>query len=157
MNVRVATCALFVFALLTMARVDAAPSALTGKMSLYNYLLKGKWSCSASGSTYFAAYVVAPGNALHGHLYSAQGSEDAYFGYKDPTRRFWTVNVDSTGSIQSQTSADGAIYTGTLFDGKRTSKATNVFTMVSSRRWTVHARGTADGQPYDLIATCVRT
>jgi hypothetical protein len=34
-RVRVATCALFVFALLTMARVDAAPTTLTGKMSLY--------------------------------------------------------------------------------------------------------------------------
>jgi hypothetical protein len=154
-NVRVSTCVLFALAVLTMARVDAAPSALTGKMSAYNYLLKGTWSCSGGGSTYSAAYAVAPGNALHGHLYSAQGSEDAYFGYRDATHRFWTVNVDSTGATESQTSADGVTYMGTLFDGKTTSKATNVFTMVSSRRWTVHARGTADGQPYDLIATCV--
>jgi hypothetical protein len=156
-KVRVATCALFVFALLIMARVDAAPSALTGKMSLYNYLPKGKWSCSGGGSTYFAVYAVVPGNALHGHLYSAQGSEDAYFGYKDATRRFWTVNVDSTGATESQTSADGVIYTGTLFDGKTTSKATNVFTMVNSRRWTVRARGTEGGRPYDLTVTCLRT
>jgi hypothetical protein len=155
-NVRVVPGALFVLILLTMARVHAAPSVLTGKMSLYNYLLQGKWSCSGGGSTYFAVYTVAPGNALHGHLYSAQGSEDTYFGYRDATHRFWTVNVDSTGAIESQTSADGVTYTGTLFDGKTTSKATNQFTMVSSQRWTVHARGTAGGQPYDLIATCVR-
>ncbi len=149
-------CGLFVSTLLAMARVEAAPTALTGKMSSYNYLLNGKWSCAAAGSTYYAAYAVAPGNALHGHLYSAQGSEDAYFGYNKATHQFWTTNVDSTGAIESQTSADGATYTGTLFDGKLTSKATNVFTMVSPREWTVHARGTAGGQPYDLVATCRR-
>lgn len=154
-NFRVTNCALFVFALLTMARVDAAPSALTGKMSLYNYLLRGTWSCSGGGSTYFAAYAVAPGNALHGHLYSAQGSEDTYFGYKDAAHRFWTVNADSTGATESQTSADGVTYIGTLSNGKTTSKATNVLTMVNPRRWTVHARGTAGGQPYDLTVTCV--
>jgi hypothetical protein len=156
-KVRVATCALFVFALFTTVRMDAAPSALAGKMSMYNYLLNGKWSCSGGGGTYFAAYVVAPGNALHGHLYSAQGSEDAYFGYKDAAHRFWTVNADSTGATESQTSADGVTYTGTLFDGKTTSKATNVFTMVNSRRWTVRARGTEGGRPYDLTVTCLRT
>ncbi len=156
MNVRVAVSKLLVFALLTMTGVDAAPTALTGKMSLYNYLLKGKWSCSGGGSTYSAEYAVAPGNALHGHLYSAQGSEDAYFGYKDTTHRFWTVSVDSTGAIESQNSKDGVSYTGTLFDGKTTSKATNVFTMVSSRRWTVQARGTVNGQPFNLIVTCGR-
>lgn len=155
-NARVAICGLFISALLAMARVEAAPTTLTGKMSLYNYLLKGKWNCSAAGSTYYAAYVVAPGNALHGHQYSGAGSEDAYFGYNKATHQFWTTNVDSTGAIESQTSADGATYTGTLFDGKSTSKATNLFTMVSPREWTVHARGTADEQPYDLVATCQR-
>jgi hypothetical protein len=156
-NVRAAASALIVFALFTMVRVDGAPSALTGKMTPYNYLLNGKWTCTGGGSTYFAAYTVAPGNALHGHLYSPQGSEDAYFGYRDATHRFWTVDVDSTGATGIQTSADGVTYTGTLFDGKSTSKTTNVFTKVSARRWTVHARGSAGGQPYNLIATCVRT
>lgn len=156
MRARVATCAVFIFALFAMVRAEAAPTTLTGKMSLYNYLLKGKWSCAAGGSTYFATYVVAPGNALHGHLYSAQGSEDAYYGYNAATHRFWAANVDSTGAIESQTSADAVTYSGTLFDGKTTSKATNVFTMVSPRRSTVRARGTAGGHPYDLIGTCDR-
>jgi hypothetical protein len=155
-NVRVSTCALFVFALFTMTRVHAAPSALTGKMRLYDHLLQGKWSCSGGGGTYVAVYTVAPGNVLHGNLYSAQGSEDTYFGYKDATHRYWTANADSTGATESQTSTDGVTYAGTLFDGKTTSKATNVFTMVNSRRWMVHARGTANGQPYDLIANCIR-
>jgi hypothetical protein len=147
---------LFISALLAMARVEAGPAALAGKMSLYNYLLNGKWNCTAAGSTYYAAYVVAPGNALHGHLYSAQGSEDAYFGYNKATHRFWTTSVDSTGAIGSQTSLDGASYSGTLFDGTSTSKARSLFTMVSPREWTIRARGTAGGQPYDLVATCRR-
>ncbi|HLJ83586.1 MAG TPA: hypothetical protein VKT51_05380 [Candidatus Eremiobacteraceae bacterium] len=156
MNARVAACALSVLALFTIARADAAPGALTAKMSRDNYLLAGKWSCSGGGGTYFAEYSVAPGNSLHGHLYSAQGSEDVYLGYSDAAHRYWTASVDSAGAIESQTSADGVTYVGTLFDGKTTSKATNVYTVVNSRRWTVHARGTASGQPYDLIATCVR-
>ncbi len=156
MNVRVATWMLIAAALFATARTEAAPGALTGKMSMYNYLLNGKWSCSSGGSKYAAEYVVAPGNALHGHLYSAQGSEDAYFGFKDTTHRFWTANVDSTGAMGSQSSADGVTYTGTLFDGKSTSKATNVFTMVNPRKWTVHAGGTAFGQTYNIIATCER-
>ena len=156
MNVRVVTCACLVLALFTSARVDAAPAALTAKMSRDNYLLAGKWSCSGGGGTYVADYSVAPGNSLHGHLYSAQGSEDEYLGYNDAAHRYWSASVDSSGAIESQTSADGVTYAGTLFDGKTTSKATNVYTEVSPRRWTVRARGTASGHPYDLVVTCMR-
>jgi hypothetical protein len=155
-NFRVAACALFVLTLLATSQARAETNALTGKMSMYNVLLAGTWSCSAGGSTYSAMYVVAPGNALHGHLSSQQGSEDAYFGYNAATHRYWTVNDDSNGATEAQTSADGVTYAGTLNDGTTTSKATNVFTIVNPRKWTVHASGTAGGKPYDLIATCVR-
>jgi len=156
-NVHAAAVAFCVSVLVATGPSDAASTVLTGKMSLYNYLLKGKWSCKGGGSAYSAEYVLAPGNKLHGHLYSAQGSEDAYFGYSDAAHRFWTVSADSNGATESQTSADGVTYTGKLNDGKMKSNATNLITMVSPRRWTVHARGTSDGQPYDLIATCERT
>lgn len=119
--------------------------------------LKGKWSCKGGGSFYSAEYVLAPGNKLHGHLYSAQGSEGAYVGYSDAVHRFWTVSADSNDAIESQMSADGVTYTGKVNDGKSTSIATNLITMVNPRRWTVHARGMADGQPYNLIATCEQT
>lgn len=156
MNVRVATCALFALAFLVTAQVKAAPLPLTGKMSRYNDLL-GTWTCSGPGTTYFAEYSVVPRNGLHGHLYSAQGTADTYFGYKEATQRFWTVSIDSAGATESQTSADGVTYTGTLFDGMTTSPATSEFTLVSSRRWTVRDRGTLDGGPYDLIVTCLRS
>jgi hypothetical protein len=155
-NLRAAGCALFILTLLATSQARAGSNVLTGKMSIYNVLLAGTWSCSADGSTYSAVYAVAPGNALHGHLYSAHGSEDAYFGYNLATHRYWTVNDDSSGATETQTSSDGAAYTGTLNDGSATSKATNVFTIVNSRKWTVHAKGTAGGKPYDLTATCVR-
>lgn len=157
MNVRAATVAFFISVLVSTGPSNAASTALTGKMSLYNYLLGGTWNCKAGGSTYSAEYALAPGNTLHGHLYSAQGSEDAYFGFSDAAHRFWTVSADSNGATESQTSVDGVTYTGKLNDGKTTSNATNVIAMVSSRRWTVHAHGVAGGQPYDLVATCVRT
>ena len=157
MNIRAAAAAFFVSVLFAAGPSSAASTALTGKMSVYNYLLEGKWSCKGGGSAYSAEYAVAPGNRLHGHLYSAQGSEDAYFGYNDTAHRFWTVSADSNGASESQGSVDGVTYTGKLNDGKMTSNATNVITMVSSRRWTVRARGTEGGQPYDLVVTCVRT
>jgi hypothetical protein len=156
MNVRTAAIAFFVSALVATGPSNAASTALTGKMSLYNYLLVGEWSCKGGGGAYAAGYTLAPGNALHGHLYSAQGSEDAYFGYSSAAHRYWTVSADSNGATESQTSVDGATYTGKLNDGKTTSNATNVITMVSGKRWTIHARGTAGGQPYDLTVTCER-
>jgi hypothetical protein len=155
-NLRAAGCALFILTLLATSQARAGPNVLTGKMSIYNDLLAGKWSCSADGSTYSATYAVVPGNALHGHLYSQHGSEDAYFGYNVGTHRYWTVNDDSSGATEAQTSADGVAYAGTLNDGNTTSKATNVFTIVNPRKWTVHAKGTASGKPFDLTATCVR-
>lgn len=154
---RAAAAALFLSVLVASEPSNAASTALAGKMRSYNYLLTGKWSCRAAGSTYAAEYALGPGNTLHGHLYSAQGSEDAYFGYSDPAHRFWTVSADSNGATESQTSVDGVTYTGKVSDGKATSNATNVITEMSPRRWTMHARGTSGGQPYDLIATCERT
>jgi hypothetical protein len=89
-------------------------------------------------------------------LYSAQGSEDAYFGYDATAHRYWSVSADSNGATESQTSFDGVTYSGKLNDGKTTSDATNVITVVSPKQWTVHARGTAGGQAYDIVATCER-
>jgi len=66
-------------ALLPAAAVGSG--TLAGKMAMYGSLLGAKWTCSAEAATYFAAYTVAPGNTLHGHLYSKNGSEDEYFGY----------------------------------------------------------------------------
>ena len=150
------TCASFALALVAANPAGAASNPLAGKMSIYNPLLAGQWSCTAEGSTYSATYAVAPGNALHGHLFSAQGSEDAYFGYSSATQRYWRANADSTGATESQTSTDGIIYSGTLNDGKVSSRATSVFTIVNAKKWTVRARGIAGGKPYDFIATCQR-
>ncbi|HEX3370688.1 MAG TPA: hypothetical protein VHS56_14005 [Candidatus Cybelea sp.] len=157
MNVRSAAAAFFVSLFVATVPANAASTALTGKMNLYNYLLKGKWSCKAGTSAYSAEYLLAPGDTLHGHLYSAQGSEDTYFGYNVAAHRYWTVSADSNGATESQTSVDGITYTGKLNDGKTLSNTTNIITMVSSKRWTIHARGAEGGQPYDLIVTCERT
>jgi hypothetical protein len=130
---------------------------LTGTMAIYNDLLGARWTCSMGTATYFAAYTVAPGNTLHGHLYSKNGAEDAYFGYDAQRKRYWTGNADSTGATESQRSADGVTFVGILNDGATTSKATNVFTISSAHKWVVRARGSAGGHPYDVTATCLRS
>jgi hypothetical protein len=157
LNVRTAAVAFCSALLVATGPSDAASTLLTGKMTLFNYQLAGRWTCKGGGATYFAEYGLGPGNTLHGHLYSAQGSEDTYFGYSAASHRYWSVSADSNGATESQASADGHTYTGKLYDGKTTSNATNVITMVNPERWTVRARGTAGGQAYDFIATCDRT
>lgn len=142
--------------LLACGRAAAGDSLLTGKMAMYNYLLSGSWTCTLGSATYFAKYNVESPNVLHGHLFSKGSSEDAYFGYDDKRAEFWTVNADSTGATESQWSPDGVTFTGTLNAEKVTANATNVITKQSDGKWMVAARGTSEGQPYDVTATCVR-
>jgi hypothetical protein len=139
-----------------LASTATAGETLTGKMAIYDDLLGAPWTCSMGTATYFAAYTVVPGNALHGHLYSKDGTEDAYFGYDAQHNVYWTSNADSTGATEAQRSPDGVTFTGTLNDGTATSNATNVFTITGAHKWVVRARGSAGGHPYDVTATCLR-
>ena len=145
---------LFLGALL--ASPATGDAMLTGKMAIYNDLLGARWTCAIGKITYFADYTVAPGNALHGHLSSGDGTEDTYFGYDTKRKVYWSDNADSTGATESQMSADVQTFVGTLNDGRTTSKATNVITITSARKWVIRARGTAGGHPYDVTATCLR-
>ena len=145
---------LFLGALL--ASPATGDAMLTGKMAIYNDLLGARWTCAIGKITYFADYTVAPGNALHGHLSSNDGTEDTYVGYDTKHSVYWSDNADSTGATESQMSADVQTFVGTLNDGRTTSKATNVMTITSARKWVIRARGTAGGHPYDVTATCLR-
>lgn len=144
-------------ALLSASPAVAGAGELTGKMVAYSDLLGGPWTCSLGSSTYSAAYSLGPGNTLHGHLYSKDSSEDEYLGYDAQRKLYWIGSADSDGATESQTSADGVTFVGTLNDGGTNSKATNVYTITSTHKWVVRARGTAGGNPYDVLATCVRT
>lgn len=139
-----------------LASAAAGPTTLTGKMTIFNNLLGARWTCSLGKATYFAEYAVTAGNTLHGHLYSKDSREDAYFGYDAHRKLYWTASADTTGATESQTSADGMTFVGTLNDGATTSRATNVYTINSAHKWVVRARGSAGGQPYDVTATCLR-
>ncbi len=130
---------------------------LTGKMAMYRDLLGAPWTCTLGTSKYVAAYSAMPANTLHGHLYSKDSSEDEYFGYDPKRKLYWTDSADSNGATESQTSLDGVTFVGTLNDGSATSKSTNVYTIGNTHKWTVRARGSSAGQPYDVSATCVRT
>lgn len=140
-----------------LASAATGGEALTGKMAIYDELLGAQWTCTLGTATYFAAYTVAPGNTLHGHLSSKSGTEDAYFGYDAHRKLYWTANADSTGATESQTSADGVTFVGSLNDGTTSSRATNIFTISNAHKWVVRARGSADGHPYDVTASCRRS
>jgi hypothetical protein len=129
---------------------------LTGKMAIYEDLLGTRWTCSLGTASYFAAFTAAAGT-LHGRLYSKDSTEDAYFGYDAARKLYWTDSADSTGATESQTSADGVTFVGTLNDGSTTSRATRVFTITSAHKWVVRARGSAGGHSYDVTATCLRS
>ena len=141
--------------LLSLGRVDAAEGALTGKMTNYNALLGGEWTCSAMGATYYANFDVAPGNTLHGRLYSKNGSEDTYYGYDAKGKLYWIDDADSNGATEWLTSTDGLTYAGTLNSAGSITKASDVETL-GAKTWILRARGTAGGQPYDVTATCRR-
>ncbi|HLI96738.1 MAG TPA: hypothetical protein VKT72_11720 [Candidatus Baltobacteraceae bacterium] len=85
-----------------------------------------------------------------------ESSEDAYFGYDAQRKLYWTDDADSTGATESQTSANGVTFAGTLNVGNTTSEATRVFTISSAHKWIVRARGSASGHPYDVTARCLR-
>lgn len=133
----------------------ATGGGLTGKMATYDDLLGSQWTCTIGTARYFAAYTIESGNTLHGHLYSKDSSEDAYYGYDAKRKLYWTASADSTGATESQTSVDGVFFAGTLNDGATTSKATNIFTINGAHRLLVRARGSAGGHPYNVTATCL--
>ncbi len=139
-----------------LASTATGGDTLTGKMAIYGDLLGARWTCTLGTATYFAKYTLAPGNTLHGHLYSQHGTEDAYFGYDARRKLYWTDNADSTGATQSQTSADGVTFLGTLRSGSTTSKTANVVKIDSVHKWLVRARGFVGGHSYDVTATCLR-
>jgi hypothetical protein len=139
-----------------LASTAADGGTFTGKMAIYHDLLGTRWTCTIGTTTYFAAYTVEPGNTLHGHLYSKDSSEDAYYGYDAQRKLYWTASADSTSATESQTSVDGVTFVGTLNDSGTTSKATNIFMINGAHKWVVRARGSAAGHPYNVTATCLR-
>ena len=88
LNGRALVWALLFASALATSEAAAASSALTGKMSVYNYLLAGNWSCSASGSGYTAAYSASLETRC----------TVAYTWRKDPRMRTSAITKRRTGS-----------------------------------------------------------
>ena len=148
---------LAVIALLaTLVASNGGEEALTGQMAMYNNLLNGPWTCTMGSATYKAWYHASAGNTLHGNLWSNDSSEDEYAGYDAQRKVYWLASADTTGATESQTSADGVTYDGTINDGTKSSKATNIYTIDSAHKFTVQARGSMGGKPYDVTVTCTR-
>jgi hypothetical protein len=132
----VSICA-FVLAATSASTVNAANS-LTGKMSMYNYLV-GTWACEATGAGaekqtspalhVLEIYSVAEGNTLHLH-FAARGNEaDGFIGHRGA---FWYSSVDNQGGHQFGLSDDGATYRGFIWLGDDTSHKSGI--MMTQRK-----------------------
>ena len=140
---------------------EAASGTLTGKMANDNWLLGTSWSCTTKNVTAgkparsghaTVTFDVAPGNVLHDRVSSTNFLLDEYSGFNSPSKAYWDVQADSTGSHTYATSADGNTYAGQFWDGNSSSKTTFTYAKASSNELTVHQ--VSPGQTFD--ADCTR-
>ncbi len=121
------------------AAADMPPpqSALTGNMSAMQFLI-GTWSCTvklaasqdqpARSEQGVVTYTMVPGNAIHSHVSASDYASDYYTGYVDEAKIYWINTIDAYGSVSSETSTDGKVFTGSNTGGGTTSKIRDTFT-----------------------------
>jgi hypothetical protein len=103
------------------ADMPPAQTALTGNMSSMQFLI-GSWSCTVKIAASqdqpaitdhgVVTFSVVPGNAIHSHVTASDYASDYYSGYVDKAKIFWMNTIDAYGSVSSETSTDGKIFTG---------------------------------------------
>ena len=119
------------------ADMPPMPTALTGNMSSMQFLI-GTWSCTvkvaasqdqpATTDQGVVTYAVVPGNAIHSHVTASDYSSDYYSGYVDKAKIYWMNTIDAYGTVSSETSTDGKIFTGSSTGGGTKSKIRDTFT-----------------------------
>jgi hypothetical protein len=113
---------------------SAQPVALAGKMAPFSYLLGTPWSCTTSVPAMgnmpartdrgTAAFEVAPGNVVHGHVTTPTYSGDFYYGFDSRTSMYWQASADNMGGREYLTSSDGKGYAGSGSMGAATAQET---------------------------------
>jgi hypothetical protein len=133
-----AFCALAVLVVLP-ASADMPPpsAALTGNMSAMQFLI-GSWTCTvniaamhgqpASTDHGILTYSVVPGNAIHSHVTANDYAEDYYSGYVDAQKSYWMNAIDAYGTVSTETSTDGKVFTGSSTSEGTKSKIRDTFT-----------------------------
>ena len=97
---------------------------LTGKMTVFNYLLGRPWACrpKPDSTTLQTAppelaltvtFDVVSSNVLHLHATSSQSFSDSYFGFDSKNNIYYRSEAGSYGGAMRETSKDGENFTGT--------------------------------------------
>lgn len=133
-----ASCALAVLIFLP-ASADTPPpqTPLTGGMSSMRFLI-GSWTCTvkvaamhgqpATTEHGVVTYSVVPGNAMHSHVTTSDYASDNYSGYDDASKTYWINTIDAYGTMSSETSTDGTVFTGENTTAGVKSKIRDTFT-----------------------------
>jgi hypothetical protein len=118
------------------ADMPTAPTALTGNMSAMQFLI-GSWTCTvkvaamhgqpAATDHGVVTYSVVPGNAIHSHVTANDYASDYYSGYVDPAKIFWMNAIDAYGTVSSETSTDGKVFSGSSTSGGTKSNIRDTF------------------------------
>jgi hypothetical protein len=123
------------------ADMPPAETALTGSMSAMQFLI-GSWTCTvkiaamhgqpAATDHGVITYSVVPGNAIHSHVTASDYAEDYYNGYVDQAKIYWMNAIDAYGTVSTETSADGKLFTGSSTSGGTTSNIRDTFSHPTS-------------------------
>jgi len=154
--------------LVSISHARAADSLLSGKMTVYSYLLGPAWSCSlktpaeprhpSETSTALVSYSVALGNILHEHGVSKDSVGDAYYGFDSKSHKFWQGSVNSKGTHLMLESQSGTAFHGLFIDGMTGGvfRATTVMRKTTNRQFGSHL--IAFGKVHSLVedAVCTR-
>jgi hypothetical protein len=119
------------------ADMPPAQTALAGNMAAMQFLV-GSWSCTVKLAAMqgqpartdhgTVTYAVVPGNALHSHVTANDYASDNFTGYVDEAKLYWMNTIDAYGTVSSETSTDGKVFTGTSTGGGTKSKIRDTFT-----------------------------
>jgi hypothetical protein len=142
------------------------PVALTGKMAPLLYLLSAPWRCTTNVPAMggqpahvdkgTAAFQVAPGNVVHGHVMTPNYWGDYYYGYSTQTNVYWQVSADNMGGHAFLTSNDGKTYTGTSSMGAASMQDTIAYSR-SGNTITIHETLSGEGpMAGSFDTTCTR-
>ncbi len=151
--------------LLALGQARAADNALTGEMTVFNYLV-GSWSCatklpamgarSAHTEQTTVTFDAVPGNVLHDHVASAEYAGDDYFGYNAKMKLYWSASADNVGAHGSATSSDGKTYSGTSAIGPMTMSVTSTYAQVSPTNIAFHEVISGGGEQATIDSSCSR-
>jgi hypothetical protein len=123
------------------ADMPPAQPALAGGMAAMQFLV-GSWSCTVKLAAMqgqpartdhgTVTYSVVPGNALHAQVTAGDYASENFSGYVEDAKVYWTNTIDAYGTVSSETSKDGKVFTGTSTGGGTTSTIRDTITHPAS-------------------------